>query len=215
MGKISFAVLAALAISMFTANAQQDIKLPAPNQNRNTLSVAQALATRHSVREFSKKQLSMQDLSDLCWAACGQSRDAEHITSPTAMNKQEIRLFVFDESNVCEYIPKENVLRIMAYGDHRRLVAGGRFTQDFVKDAPVSLVMVIDFEKFGSQDVHAVRLGCVDAGIVSENVNLFCQSAGFVTVPRASMDVDGICNLLGFTYKQLPIMNNPVGYPKE
>lgn len=59
-----------------------------------------------------------------------------------------------------------------------------------------------------------MRMGCVDAGNVSENINLYCQSVGLVTVPRATHDTDGIRKLLGFTDKQLPIMNNPVGYAK-
>ncbi len=81
--------------------------------------------------------------------------------------------------------------------------------------APVSLLMVIDFEKFGSQDERAVMMGCVDAGNVSENVNLYCQSVGLATVPRASMDTNGIKKLLKLTDKQLPIMNNPVGIEKK
>jgi len=61
----------------------------------------------------------------------------------------------------------------------------------------------------------AMQMGCVDAGNVSENINLYCQSVGLVTVPRATHDTEGIKKLLGFTDKQLPIMNNPVGYPKK
>lgn len=74
--------------------------------------------------------------------------------------------------------------------------------------------MVIDFELFGSQNDQALMMGCVDAGNVSENINLYCESVGLVTVPRATMDVAGIRKLLGLSDKQLPIMNNPVGYGK-
>lgn len=194
----------------------QDIKLPQPQSSRNTLQVSEALAKRHSVREYSHKELSIQDLSDLCWAACGQSRDKDHITAPTAMNRQEIRLYVFDRNGAYEYLPAKNVLKLVATGDNRRLVAGGKaFSQDFVLDAPLSLVMVIDFEKFGSTGQRALMMGCVDAGNVSENVNLFCEAAGMVTVPRATMDIEGIRALLGLSENQLPILNNPVGYPKE
>lgn len=58
-------------------------------------------------------------------------------------------------------------------------------------------------------------MGCVDAGNVSENVNLYCQAVGLATVPRATHDKAGISKLLGFTDMQLPIMNNPVGYEKK
>lgn len=193
-----------------TAKAQ-DIKLPAPDLNRNSSTVIEALNTRHSVRSFADTELTTQQISDICWAACGLSRDDKHITAPTAMNRQEIRLYVFTKEGVYEYSPKDNILLLRASGDKRSLVAS---RQEFVLQAPVSFVLVIDFEKFGKDDERAVKMCCVDAGNVSENINLYCQSVGLATVPRATMDEDGIRKLLGLTDKQLPIMNNPVGYEK-
>ncbi len=199
-----------MLMSTMTISAQ-DISLPAPELTKASLPTIETLATRHSVREYADKELSLQDLSTLCWAACGESRDAEHITAASAMNRQEIRLLVFNSTAVYEYLAHENVLKCLADGDHRSLIAG---PQEFVTAAPVVLVMVIDFDKFGMDDDRAVKMGCVDAGNVSENVNLYCQAVGLVTVPRATMDVAGVQALLGFSDRQLPIMNNPVGWPR-
>lgn len=214
-------ILAALAT--FTSFAQ-DINLPDPDMAQQSVSVVEALKTRHSSRSFdADKLLSSQQLSNLCWAACGMSRDDNHRTAPTAMNRQEIRLFAFTKDGVYEYDAKANKLVLKSKGDHRDLLASGGakpvngkggFRQDFVLDAPVGLLMVIDFDIFGKKDEKAIQMGCVDAGNVSENINLYCQSVGLVTVPRATHDVDGIRQLLGFTEQQLPIMNNPVGYAK-
>lgn len=208
------AAFAALSIMNVSA---QDIKLPAPDMKQKSMSMVEALATRHSVREYSNKKLSDQEMSNLCWAACGVSRDADHRTSPTAMNRKEIRLFAFTADGVYEYMANDNILKLMKTGDHRKLMAGakGGFSQDFVVDAPVTLLMVIDYNLFGSQNDHAKAMCCVDAGNVSENINLYCQAVGLVTVPRATMDTEAISALLGFTDKQLPIMNNPVGFPKK
>lgn len=194
----------------------QDIKLPAVDLQQKSLSMVETLATRHSVRTYSSKELSNQELSNLCWAACGVSRNNDFRTSPTARNRKEIRLFVFTKKGVYEYQPVENILKEVTKGDHRRLVAGGKnFSQDFVLEAPVSLIMVMDLEKLGGQDERSMMMGCVDVGNVSENVNLYCQSVGLCTVPRATMDTNGIRSLLGLTDKQIPVMNNPVGYPKK
>ena len=213
MKKILLSIASVAAVAVTNA---QDINLPAPDFSQSSTSTIEALKTRHSVRSFTNKELTNQQLSNLCWAACGQSRDAQHITAPTAMNKQEIRLFVFTKSGAFEYIAKDNKLVKKADGDHRTLIAGGKqFKQDFVMDCPVSLLMVIDFEKFGSQDSHAQMMGCVDAGIVSENINLYCQSVGLATVPRATHDTEGLKALLGLGDKQLPILNNPVGFEKK
>lgn len=212
--------LLALTLTMISTTVfAQDIKLPEPDMKQQSLSVVEALKTRHSVRNFDvTKQLTNQEISNLCWAACGVSRDAEHRTAPTAMNRKEIRLFAFTKTGVYEYDATANILKKKADGDHRKLMTsngGAGFTQDFVMDAPVTLLMVIDFEIFGSNNEQAMMMGCVDAGNVSENINLYCQSVGLATVPRATHDKEGIRKLLGFTDKQLPIMNNPVGYEKK
>ncbi len=194
-----------------TINAQ-DINLPAPDLAQQSMSVVETLAKRHSVREYSDKELTIQDISNLCWAACGQSRDAEHITAASAMNRQEVRLFVFSKDGVYEYLAHENLLKHCVDGDHRNLVAG---PQEFVLQAPVALVMVIDFDKFGMpHNDHIDRMCCVDVGNVSENVNLYCESVGLATVPRGTMDGNAIKELLGLGDQQVPALNNPVGWPK-
>lgn len=217
-------LLAATLMMGAEAFAQQSITLPAPNQKAKSTSVVEALAKRHSVREYASTPLSLQALSNLCWAACGMSRDDNHRTAPTAMNRQEIRLYAFTTDAVYEYDAKANTLELRVKGDHRDLLAsaGGNagngrsgFRQEFVMQAPVALLMVIDFEKFGSQDERAKEMTCIDAGIVSENINLYCQSVGLATVPRAIQDRAGLSQLLGLSDKQLPILNNPVGYPKK
>lgn len=203
-------------VSAVFCGTAQDIKLPAVDMNQKSANMVKTLAERHSVREYSSKELSAQDLSNLCWAACGVSRDNDHRTAPTARNMKEIRLFVFNADGAYEYDAVANTLKLVKKGDHRKLVAGGKgFSQDFVLQAPVSLVMVIDYDLFGSSNEKALMMGCVDAGNVSENINLYCQAVGLCTVPRATMDVEGIRTLLGLSEKQLPIMNNPVGYPKK
>lgn len=208
------AFLSILLLASATGCAQ-DIQLPAPDMTMQSASMIETLATRHSVREYNSQELSLQEISNLCWAAFGVSRDNDHRTAPTAMNKKEIRLYTFFPQGVYEYNAVDNKLLFITKGDYRSLIAGGpQFKQDFVLEAPVSLLMVIDFDLFGSNDMRAMQMGCVDAGNVSENINLYCQSVGLVTVPRATHDVDGLRALLGLSDNQLPIMNNPVGYPK-
>ena len=188
-----------------------DIQLPKPDLNEQSCSVVQALATRHSTREFGAQKLTTQQLSNLCWAACGCTRGLNFRTAPTAMNRQEVRLFVFTQDAAYEYLAKTNVLQKKAEGDHRDILAG---SQEFVKTAPVVLVMVADFDIYGKKDEMSHLMCSVDVGNVSENINLYCQSVGLVTVPRATMDIQAVRKLLSLTENQLPLMNNPVGFPK-
>ena len=110
------------------------------------------------------------------------------------------------------YNPQDNTLKRVAEGDHRGIVAG---RQESVKAAPVILLMVADMDKFGSSDERAKTMVAADAGIVSQNINIFCSAAGYATVTRATMDEPAIRQLLGLTDKQLPILNNPVGARAE
>ena len=87
-----------------------------------------------------------------------------------------------------------------------------KFGQTFVLEAPVTLLMVIDLDKFGNNDDRAKTLGYMDAGIVAENINLYCESVKLGTVIRATMDVTAIKQLLKLNDNQIPALNTPVGY---
>ena len=176
---------------------------------RQTLSVMQSLKQRKSMRQFSQQPLSSQDLSDLLWAAQGVNRDNGNLTAATAMNRQEVRAYVFDSKGVSLYNPKANTLTEVVSGDHRELMTAG---QAYAKTAPVTILLVVDFDKFGSTGEHAQWMTGVDVGIVSENIYLFAAATGMNTVARGMMDGQAISKLLKLTDKQVPVLNHPVGY---
>jgi len=194
-------------------NAQKQIKLNAPNKSRGT-TVMKALSERHSVRDFSSKELSLQDLSDLLWAANGINRSDGKRTAPSAMNKQDVDIYVIMKSGAYLYDAKNQALKPVVSKDLRGDVAGG---QDFVKAAPVSLVLVSDISRFGSMASKEMNtiMGAVDVGTVCQNINLFCAATGLITVPRASMEKEALKQSLKLTNNQILIMNNPVGYPQK
>ena len=206
-------ILLTAALLMATAcGAQKTTKLPAPNMKRQTTTVMEAYKQRRSQRTFNQKELSRQDLADLLWTAQGVNREDGRLTMPSCMNWQEIRLYLFDRKGVSLYDPKTHSLQEVAQGDQRKLIAG---RQDFVMQAPVSLLLVADLEKNGHTDARSREMAAVDAGICTQNICLFCAAAGLATVPRASMEHEKLSALLGLTEHQIPMMNCPVGSPKE
>lgn len=80
-------------------------------------------------------------------------------------------------------------------------------------NAPVCVVFIADLSGLPEGD-QTKTMALVDAGIACENLNLACVSEGIATVPRATMDREGIAKLLGLTPRQMPVMNNPIGYAK-
>lgn len=216
-------LLILMATVTLVANAQ-DMKLPAPQttvvKKQPNMTVVEALMTRHSVRKYTEQKLSNQMISNVCWAAIGVQRDKDHRTNPTARNFQEIRLFVLTEAAAYEYIAEDNNLRFIMEGDFRKLMAsngeGSNFSQDFVMEAPVSLVLVYDLDLFkGGDEEHARLMSLVDAGIACQNINLYCQSVGLATVPRATMDIEQLREVLQLNDRQFPILNNPIGFEKR
>lgn len=205
-------LLVCLVLSAAAFAADKVVKLPKPNLNRSG-AVMKSLSERQSTREYASKALSLADLSDLLWAANGINRsDSGKRTAPSAMNKQDVDVYVVLPEGTYLYDAKNHQLNLVAEGDHRGAVAGG---QAFVKTAPVSLVLVSDISRFG--DAKSARnqlMGAMDAGIVSQNISLFCSSANLATVPRASMDFDQLKKVLKLKETQMPMMNHPIGYFK-
>ena len=170
----------------------------------------QAFALRASVREWSDSMLSMQDLSDLLWAADGVNRPAEgKRTAPSAMNSQDVDIYVFMKEGVYLYNAPLHALIPVCSGDQRELPG--------VTTAPVNLVLVSDISRFRyGNDSTKVIFGAMDAGIVSQNIGLFCAGMNLVTVPRGSFqDIPRLKATLGLSANQYVMLNHPVGYRKK
>lgn len=177
---------------MLRAQTLPEVKLLEPNLKRGK-NIMQALSERQSTRKFAAAELTIADLSDLLWAATGINRaESGKRTNPTAMNKQEIEVYVCMAAGNYRYDPKGHRLVPIGTGDVRPLPA-----------APVNLVIA------GPADF---RFTDVDAGIVSQNISLFCAGVGLATVPRAGMDHDALKAALKLPEGMKFVLNHPVGY---
>ena len=207
---------ASLNMSANSISAQDNIQLPSPIRDGG-MPLSEALSSRHSTREFDpSKPVDKQLLSNLLWSANGINRPSSgHRTNPTALNSQEIDVYLIDKSGAYLYDATSNSLQLIAEGDHRGLVAGtAGFSQDFVNDAPISLVIVGDYSKFDRDPDQAMLTTMCDAGIVCQNINLFCSANGLATVPRMTMDTAGLAKVLKLKPTQRAILNNPIGYAR-
>ena len=118
--------------------SDQEIKLPLP-QKEGGIPLMQALAKRSTQRNFSDKKLSDQTVSNLLWAANGINRpDSGKKTAPTAVNWQEIDVYLSNQDGLYLYKPKTHSLVLILKEDIRELTG----EQPFVKDAPINLIYV-------------------------------------------------------------------------
>lgn len=199
---------------MTTSCMAQDIQLPKPSME-NKVTLMEALQNRHSSREYADRDISDDVLSTVLWAACGVNRPKEgKITAPSAINAQDITVFVIRKDGAYRFEPKDNKLVKVSDKDLRKAVSG---RQDFAATAPVSLVMASNHGKFPQQmpEEPKTRMGVLDAGYVSQNICLACSALGLNTVPRMTMDSDSLKKELGLDGSYDLIVNNQIGYPKQ
>ncbi|HNX42908.1 MAG TPA: SagB/ThcOx family dehydrogenase [Bacteroidales bacterium] len=189
----------------------QPVKLLPPQIDKGK-SLMQSLQDRHSSREFSDKELSLQELSNLLWAANGVNRPGEKKrTAPSAMNWQDIDIYVFLKEGVYLYNAFEMTLQPVVKGDLRSLTG----MQPFVAGAPVNLVLVSDTKKMSRGDENSKTANAsAEAAFVGENVYLFCSAFDLNCVLRGSVDREKISKTLNLRPEQLAIYGITIGFPK-
>ena len=206
-----FTAMSFVAVAVVAAGQSDTRSLPAPTKSAK-MTLMESLQQRHSVRDFSDKAVSDADLSELLWAACGINRpDTKKITAPSAINAQDILVYVCTKDGAWLYVPDGNSLQKVSDKDLRTAVAG---RQEAVAVAPVSLVLVSDRTKFGDRAKGAEVMGAIDAGYVSQNICLACTALGLATVPRMTMDKDTLAKELHLDENKTLLVNHPVGYEK-
>jgi SagB-type dehydrogenase family enzyme len=205
-------VLASMLGNLY-AQEFKSITLNPPDKTRG-LPVMQALEKRASASGFTSDKLSLKDLSDLLWAADGINRpELKKRTAPSAMNAQDIDVYVFLEEGVYIYNATLHSLDPIVSGDQRILAAG---RQTDIAKASVILLMVSDISRFqGGEDNMKLSMAAMDAGLVSQNISIFCAGVGFNTRPRATMDLVKLREILKLKDSQYPLLNNPVSYPAK
>ena len=200
----------ALPVLIF-AQELKEIKLPAP-RTEGGMPLMEALANRHSDREFSSREIPLQVLSNMLWAGFGINRtDKGGRTAPSAMNWQETDIYVATADGAWLYEPKEHRLLPVTADDIRSMTG----TQDFVAGAGANLVYVADYTKMGSgTDAQKEKLAWADASFVAQNVYLFCASAGLNVVVRGLVDREKCTGALKLLPEQHITLAQTVGYPK-
>ncbi len=240
-GSLLAALLLLPTLGWAQAQDSATIKLNDPNKKRG-LPLMEALSLRASVREWSERELDAQDLSDLLWAANGINRPAsKKRTAPSAMNAQDVDIYVFRKDGVYLYDALGHALVPVVAGDQRSQIAmargGGPGGPPRPKSEgtpmpkttgvpepkpgqtpsrpPIQLVLVSDASRFGAGTPELkYEWGAIDTGIVSQNISLFCAATGLGTRPRASVARDNLKSLLKLKDTQTPFLEHPVGYLK-
>lgn len=184
----------------------------------------EALSVKASATQWSDKDLSLQDLSDLLWAANGLNRpDENKTTASSAMNAHDVDIYVFMSAGVFVYDYRNHELVPVASGDLRSAVpmqrpagpGAQRPAAPPTVEAAIQIVLVSDAARFrAGSDQQKYEWGAMDTGIISQNISLFCAATGLKTRPRAMMNKERITEILRLRATQHLFLNHPVGYSR-
>ena len=190
----------------------EPVQLPSPQTDIGK-PLMQVLKERKTSREFSTEKLPDQVLSNLLWAAFGVNRpESGKRTAPSAVNWQEIDIYVAMADGLYLYNAKANRLNVILSKDIRALTG----VQAFVKEVPVNLIYVASFSKMGNaKDSEKEFYSSADTGFIGQNVYLFCASEGLVTVVRGLIDRPRLAEVMELGADQRIILAQSVGYPKK
>jgi len=206
---LSTLVTLGFCLSLHGAEALEPIPLPPP-QTQGGLPLMQALKQRQTTRELKPDKLPTQVLANLLWAGFGINRpENAHRTAPSAMNSQEVDIYVALADGLYVYEATASRLKPVLPGDYRARTSG----QAFAKEAPIVLVYVADLPRLvKAKPDQRVFYAAVDTGFISQNIYLFCASEGLATVVYA-VDHAPLAATMKLKPDQKVILAQAVGYP--
>lgn len=204
----------------------EPIILPKPS-TKGGKTLLEALQLRRTEREISSKEIPLQVLSNLLWAAFGVNREKSAFnkpgrTAPSASNSQEIDLYVRFKENVYLYETTHHSLKPIKAGVNQ--MSGRRSAVQRTGGAPLTIVYVADLSRYdlgpNQPDPHIGEPEVqksyyyTDTGFIAQNVYLYAASEGLAAWFH-NCDKDTIRKELSLRDNQLVLFAHTVGYPKE
>ncbi len=188
------------------------VDLPAPTDEG--MSLAEALATRRSVRELTGPPLTDTEISQLLWSAQGIA-PATNRTAPSAGATYPTEMYLLTADGVFHYRPHRHDLKVVSEDDVRLRLFDGAVSQEAVRDAPAVFVVTGVFArtaaKYGDQ---AIRYVHIKAGHVAQAVLLQATALGLAAVPVGSFNDAALSEIIGLPADQQPLYPLPVGHPR-
>ena len=199
------------------------------------------LMNRKSIRSYSDQPVSEDLLLKVLWAANGVNREDGRRTAPSAINAQDVELYLCTDVT-CHYDPQTASLEKVADVDIRPII---QVQNSFILTHPV-ILLCSDQTRFQrrprpegdpatppqgspaaghrpqdpapkqSQEGGISRFSGLDVGIVSQNISLYCTAAGLGTVACAPrIDSQAVQTALGLHSTMIPLLYHPIAWPAE
>jgi SagB-type dehydrogenase family enzyme len=196
----------------------QIIDLPEPDRQGHE-ALEKLLNQRRSVREYAAEHLSLQEISQVLWAAQGLS-DSPHafrtVPSAGALYPLEIYLVAGDieslAAGVYRYMPREHALVLIVAGDVRNDLYASALSQEPIRKAPATLVIAAVYERttqrYGDRGRIYVHM---EAGHAGQNIYLQAEAIDLATVAIGAFQDQDVKTVLGMAHEEEPLYIFPLG----
>lgn len=200
------------------AQSELLIELPQP-QWAGTVSVEQALQSRRSVRSFKPQPLTLDELSQLLWAAQGVTA-VRFRTAPSAGALYPLEVYVAVgnveglDAAVYRYDPTAHALSEVRKGDVRRSLSRSAYWQKSAGAGAIAIVFSAVYErttgKYGQRGIRYVHM---EAGHAAQNVYLQAEALGLGTVVVGAFMDSWVKRVLHMKDDERPLSIMPIGKP--
>ena len=201
--------------------------LPPPN-TEGVLSVEAALANRRSRRHFLNQALTMEQLSQILWAAYGITAPIPGHpalrgglrTTPSAGALFPLEIYVVVgnvyglTAGVYKYISEKHKLVRIIDRDIRAELSRAALNQLMVRDAPVTLVYTAVFERITARygERGRERYVWIELGHSAQNVYLQAEALGLGTCAIGAFIDSRVSELLQLPADERPVYLMPLGF---
>lgn len=193
------ASFAACANGVLAKVVLDDIKLPEPTVTGG-MPLMEALKNRHTSTKFTKKEIPLQTLSDLLWAADGENRPDGKRTAPSALNAQVITIYAALPDGLYKYNSKMHSLEAFSREDVRPIIN---------TKAPLILLYVANLSR------QSKYLASVDCGFIGQNVYLYSAANNLNTVFLYGVNSSALNYKLDLKLGEEVLFAQVVGYAPE
>ncbi len=193
------------------------ITLPEPLFKGKILT-EEALKRRRSVREYQDKPLTLEEISQLLWAAQGITGEYGMRTAPSAGALYPIELYIVAgrvdglAAGIYRYRPKGHELQKIAEGDKRGELYQAALEQESLRDGAAAVVIAAVYgrttRKYGGRGIMYVHM---EVGGVAENIHLQALSLDVGTVFVGAFDDEMVKNVVTMAEGEEPLAIMPLG----
>ena len=201
----------------FTPDDSEVITLPEPRYD-SEISLEESLLNRRSTRNYSNEPVTLQEVSQLLWAAQGITDDAGHRTAPSAVALYPLSIYVV-VGNVQEivdgvyiYQPDDHTIKRLIDEDIRNELSIAAMGQASVRQGVVSFVVTVDYgivmSRFGDK---GERFGTLEAGHAAQNLCLQATALDLGLVTAGAIYDDQVAEVLDLPENLTPVYVIPIG----